>query len=113
MHQMHILTTFKSLQSSTQAEKVGNLKKKKKCENCIRAEKTKYCAMKLSQIRRRIEPCMREIILRFEMNLYKFTFFLIDLFIFVFLSKYRSTYLLGCRNPQGLTIHQQRPRPRG
>jgi hypothetical protein len=26
-------------------------------------------AMKLSQIRRRIELCMREIILRFEMNL--------------------------------------------
>jgi hypothetical protein len=42
--------------------------------------------MKLSQIRRRIELCMREIILRFEMNLYKFTFFLTDLFIFVFLS---------------------------
>jgi hypothetical protein len=29
----------------------------------------KYCAMKLSQIRGRIELCMREIILRFEMNL--------------------------------------------
>jgi hypothetical protein len=51
----------------TQAEKVGH--PKKNCENCIRAEKTKYCAMKFSQIRQRIELCMREIILRFEMNL--------------------------------------------
>jgi hypothetical protein len=30
---------------------------------------TKYCAMKLSQICPRIELCMREIILRFEINL--------------------------------------------
>jgi hypothetical protein len=32
MHQMRISTNFKSLFSSTQAEKVGNPKKKKKCE---------------------------------------------------------------------------------
>jgi hypothetical protein len=32
-------------------------------------KKTKYYTMKLSQIRRRIELCMREIVLRFEMNL--------------------------------------------
>jgi hypothetical protein len=53
----------------------------------------------MSQIRRRIELCMREITLCFEMNLYKFTFFLTDLFIF--LSKYRNTYILGCRDPRG------------
>jgi hypothetical protein len=47
-------------------------KKKKKQTH----KNPKYFAMKLSQIRRRIELCMREIILRFEMNLYKFTFFL-------------------------------------
>jgi hypothetical protein len=43
----------------------------------------------------------------------KFTFFLTALLIFVLLSKYRSTLLLGCRDPRGLTVHQQRPRPRG
>jgi hypothetical protein len=63
---------YLSLFSGTQAEKVGN--PGKKCENCKRAKnktkqnKTKYCAMKLSQIPRRIELCMREIILRFEVN---------------------------------------------
>jgi hypothetical protein len=45
MHQMRIST------NGTQAEKVGN---PKNCENYKRAEKTKYCAMKLSQIRRSI-----------------------------------------------------------
>jgi hypothetical protein len=47
-------------------------------------KKNKYCAMKLSQIHRRIELCMREIILRFEMI--KFILFLTELFIFVFLA---------------------------
>jgi hypothetical protein len=43
----------------------------------------------------------------------KFTLFtLTALFIVVFLSKYRSTYLLRCRDPRGLTVHQQRARPR-
>jgi hypothetical protein len=48
---------------------VGN-PKEKNSENCIRAEKNnnKYCARKLSQICRRIELCMREIFLRFEMT---------------------------------------------
>jgi hypothetical protein len=41
---------------------------RKKWESFERAGK-KQSAMKLSQIRRRIELCMREIILRFEMNL--------------------------------------------
>jgi hypothetical protein len=56
--------------------------KKKNCENCIRAGKppTKYYAMKLSQICRRIELCMRP---------------------------------LGCRDPRGLTVHQQRSWSRG
>jgi hypothetical protein len=58
---------------------------------------------------KKIELWMREIILCCEMNL----FFLIVLFILVFLSKYRSTYLLGCKDPRGFTFHQQRPRPRG
>jgi hypothetical protein len=47
-----------SLFSGTQAE-----------NDYIRAEETKYCAMKLSQIRRKIELYMREMILRLEMNL--------------------------------------------
>jgi hypothetical protein len=42
------------------AEKVGNLKKKK---NVKEPMKTKMRALELSQIRRRIELCMREIIL--------------------------------------------------
>jgi hypothetical protein len=55
-----------SLFSGTQAEKVGNPKTiVKTVKELI---KPKYYAMKLSQIRRRIELCMREIILRFEMN---------------------------------------------
>jgi hypothetical protein len=50
---------YLSLFNGTQAEKVGNTKKK--CENCTRAgNKNKYCAMKLNKIRRRIELCMRE-----------------------------------------------------
>jgi hypothetical protein len=56
-----------SLFSDAQAAKVGN--PKNNSENCIRAEKTKHFAMKLIQIRRRIELCMRETIIRFEMNL--------------------------------------------
>jgi hypothetical protein len=63
MHQMRSLTT------GTQAEKVGNRKNLKTVKE---PEKNpKYCVMKLSQIRRRIKlhVCMREVILRFEMNL--------------------------------------------
>jgi hypothetical protein len=61
---------YLSLFSGTQAEKVGNPTEIfKKCENCIKAERNKYCAMKLNQICRRIELCMREMILRFGMNL--------------------------------------------
>jgi hypothetical protein len=70
------------------AEKVG--KPEKKCENCIKAEKTKFRAMTLSKIRLRIELCMREKILRLEMNLQNLLFLTV-LFIFVFLSKYPST----------------------
>jgi hypothetical protein len=39
-----------------------------------RRMKTKQSGMKLSQIRRRIELCLREIILRFEMNLQNLLF---------------------------------------
>jgi hypothetical protein len=60
MHQMRISTT------GTQAEKVGN---PKNIVKTVYEKKNKYYAMKLNQIRRRIELCMREIILRFEMNL--------------------------------------------
>jgi hypothetical protein len=49
--------------------------RKKKCENWkSRHMKTKQSSMKLSQIRRRIELCLREIILRFEMNLQNLLF---------------------------------------
>jgi hypothetical protein len=56
-----------NLFSEAQVKKNGNLKKnvKKVKEPII----TKQCAMKLSQIRRSIELCTREITLRFEMNL--------------------------------------------
>jgi hypothetical protein len=59
--------------SDAQVEKVGN--PKKKCKNWkSRRIKTKQSAMKLNQIRRRIELCLREIILRFEMNLQNLLF---------------------------------------
>ena len=64
MHQMRILTN--QVSSVVLRPKVGN---PKNCNKCEGAEKTIYCVMKLSQIRQRIELCMREIILRFEMNL--------------------------------------------
>jgi hypothetical protein len=51
----------------TQVTKVKN--PKQKCKNCERADKSKHSAMKLSQVRRGIELCMREIIPRFEMKL--------------------------------------------
>jgi hypothetical protein len=54
MHQMRITTNqVSSVVPTTEAEKVGNLGGK--IVKTIRAEKTKYCAMKLSQIRRRIK----------------------------------------------------------
>jgi hypothetical protein len=68
--------------------------------------KTKQSAIQLNQIRRRIEleiVCMREIILRFDMN-----FFLIIQF-----NTHFNANLLGCRDPQGITVHQQRLRPKG
>jgi hypothetical protein len=67
MHQMRISTT----QVSSVMLKSKKLEiRKKKCENWkSRRMKTKQSAMKLSQIRRRIELCLREMILRFEMNL--------------------------------------------
>jgi hypothetical protein len=55
--------------------------------------------------------CMREISLRFLMNLYNLIFTWLLKFIFVFSSKYQSTQLLSCRDPRGLAVHQQRPWP--
>jgi hypothetical protein len=66
MHQMRIPTNFKV---SSVIFRPKKLEIRINCENCKRAEKTKG-AINLSQIRRRIELCMREIILRFEMNLF-------------------------------------------
>jgi hypothetical protein len=42
---------------------------RKKIGKAVKADKTKQSAMKLSQLRRKIELCMREIILWFEMDL--------------------------------------------
>jgi hypothetical protein len=39
--------------------------------------------------------------------------FLIVQFIFIISSKYQNTKLLGCRDPLGITVHQQGSRPRG
>jgi hypothetical protein len=109
---MRISTTLK-VSSVVLGPKKLEIWGEKSCENCTRAEETKYCAMKLSQIRRKIELCMRDIILCFEMNL--FYFFLDSSFIHIRIFKYRSTYvyLLGCRDPRGLTVHQQRHLPTG
>jgi hypothetical protein len=65
MHQMRISTN----QVSSVVLGPKKLEIRKKSENCKRTKKPKYCAMKLNQIRRRIELCMWEMILRFEMNL--------------------------------------------
>jgi hypothetical protein len=54
---------------------------------------TKYYVIKLSLIRRRIELCMRKIILRFEVNFKKFHFFL-DSIIHISISK-ASTEVLN------------------
>jgi hypothetical protein len=71
MHQMRISTNqdssveLRPKKLEIRKQKLWKLyepKEKKKNQN-------KYCAMKLSQIRSRIELCMSEIILRFEMNL--------------------------------------------
>jgi hypothetical protein len=52
MHQIRILTTFKSLFSGIQAEKVEIQKKKKIVKTVQEPKKNKYCAMKLSQLER-------------------------------------------------------------
>jgi hypothetical protein len=101
-----------SLQYSGQ--KSWKTEKKKEIVKTVQEPKnTGYCAMKLSQICRRIVLCMRDIILCFRMNLWNLLFFSKFFFIFLFLSKYRSKYLLGCRDSWGLTVYKQRPWPRG
>jgi hypothetical protein len=76
MHQMRISTN----QVSSVMLKLKKLEIKKNGQNC-----KLNSVLKLGQIRRRIELCMMEIILRFEINLSYIQF------IFEFLSKYRST----------------------
>jgi hypothetical protein len=62
-----------SVFSGSQVEKIGN--PGQKCENWKNHRmKNNKSAMKLSQIRRRIEICLREIIVRFEMNLQNLLF---------------------------------------
>jgi hypothetical protein len=65
-------TNSPPVEASTQVSSVvlrpKKLKSKKNLKT-VKEPKNKYCAWKLSQIRRRIELCMREIILLFEMNL--------------------------------------------
>jgi hypothetical protein len=67
-HQMSILSNqvFSVVLRPKKLEKLWKLYKSR--------NKNNYCAMKLSQIRWTIELCMREIILRFEMNLSKLLF---------------------------------------
>ena len=66
MHQMRISTTHVSSEMLRSKE----LEIRKKSENCkSRRMKTKQSTLKLSQIRRRIELCPREIILRFGKTL--------------------------------------------
>jgi hypothetical protein len=51
-------------------------------ENVYPSDKTKQSAMELNQIRRRIGLCMRDIILRFEMNLQNLLFSLTVQFVY-------------------------------
>jgi hypothetical protein len=63
MHQMHISTT----QVSSVMLKSKTLAIRRKVKE--RSDETKQSAMKLSQSHRKIELCLREIILRFGMNI--------------------------------------------
>ena len=69
--------------------------------------------MKLNQIRQRVELCMREIILRFEMIFFKFYFFLdsiIHIRIFKQVPKYLATGLKrpsGTNSPQAMASTQK------
>jgi hypothetical protein len=58
----------KIIVKTKRAKKTTNKQTNKQTKN-----NPKYCAMKLNQIRRMIELCMREIILRFEIEFIKFT----------------------------------------
>jgi hypothetical protein len=68
MHQMHI-STNKVSSVILGAPEVGIQKRIVKTKRVWGEKKTKRSAMRLSQIRGRIELCMREIILCFEMTL--------------------------------------------
>jgi hypothetical protein len=69
MHQMRISTNDVSSEMLRPKQlEIGNISIK------IRKEKQKQNAVKLSQTLRRIELCVRKMILRFEMNLKKLFF---------------------------------------
>ena len=92
MHQMRISTN----QVSSVVLRPKKLEIPKNVKNVQEPKKkTKYCATKLNQIRRRIELCMREIILRFRW-IYEIYFFLdslIHIRIFKQVPKYLATGL--------------------
>jgi hypothetical protein len=75
--------------------------KSQKCENYKRAKKTKYCAMKLSQIRQKIELCMREIILRFEMNFKKKLLFSWQNYLYSYFKQVPKYLATGLKRPSG------------
>jgi hypothetical protein len=76
MHQMRILINqvFKTNHVMLRQKKLEIREKKKSTGNLKKNSKKSNGAMKLSQIHRRIELCLREIILRFEMNLWNLHF---------------------------------------
>jgi hypothetical protein len=78
MHKMRISTTPVS-PMVLRPKKLGIRKKCEYCKTAKEIKQSEYCAMTLSQIRRMIELCMREIIFVFKW-LYQLYFFL-DSFI--------------------------------
>jgi hypothetical protein len=73
MHQMRISTTDAQVEKVENPEKMWKLKEP--------PDENQQSAMKVSQIRRRIDLCLTEIILRFDINLQNLLFFLIVQFI--------------------------------
>jgi hypothetical protein len=75
MHQMRISTTeVSSVMLRSKKLEIQKKKKEKKMWKLKEPSDVNQNAIKLSQIRRRIELCMREIMLRFEMNLQNLLF---------------------------------------
>ena len=88
MHQMRISTN--EVSSVVLEPKKLEVEKKNR-EKCKEPKKKSYCAMKLSQIRRRKELCMREIsfVSRWIYEIY----FLLDSFIYIRIFKQIPKYL--------------------